>query len=268
MHRVADCRSGPIDEIDAVMVLSKANLTTASVAMTGRRGWSPAGRILCAAALILNVAIAIGEEARAPVGPVAFRIRAQPLIDALQAFSQQSGVQVMFETATVARFNAPSVEGDFSPDVALRVLIADTDLKIRYSRSRAVTLAPASAPDPDLPPMLSLGSADMALETLHVSGKDTTDQNRMGEYVAAVQSDIQKALKRVNQTKRGEYRFAVRLWVDPSSRGIDRAELDGSTGDPVRDARIADMLHTMTLSRHPPPNLPRPIRFMVSINAL
>lgn len=251
------------------MVWSNANLTTAGEARASRWTLSPAGRVVCALALILSAAIATGEEAAVPVGPIAFRIRAQPLIEALQAFSQQSGVQVMFETAAAAGFRAPSVEGDFSPDVALRLLLAETDLKVRYSRSRAVTLAPASAPDPDLPPMLSLGAgADMALETLHVSGKDTTDRNQLGEYVAAVQSDIQKALKRVNQSRRGEYRIAVRLWVDPASRGIDRAELDGSTGDPVRDASIADMLHMMTLSRQPPPNLPRPIRFMISIKAL
>lgn len=250
------------------MVCSETSLTIRRLPSPARRGWLPAGRLLCALALILSVAVATGEEATTPAGPVVFRIRAQPLIDALQAFSQQSGVQVMFETAAAAGYKAPPVEGEFSPDMALRLLLADTDLKIRYSRSRAVTLAPASAPDPDLPPMLSLGSADLALETLHVGGGDAVDRNRVGEYVAAVQSDIQKALKRVNQTRRGEYRVAVRLWVDPASRGINRAELDGSTGDPARDATIADMLHTMTLSRQAPPNLPRPIRFMISIKAL
>ncbi|ABD06920.1 conserved hypothetical protein [Rhodopseudomonas palustris HaA2] len=228
----------------------------------------PVGRLIAAMALMLSVAVATGEEAASPAGPMTFRIPAQPLIGALQAFSQQSGVQVMFETAAAAGFNAPSVEGEFTPDMALRLLLADTDLKIRYSRSRAITLAPVTAPDPDLPPPLSLGATDLALETLHVGGRDAADANRLGEYVASVQSDIQKAMRRVNRAQGGEYRFAVRLWVDPASRAIARAELDGSTGDPARDARIADLLHTMTLSRQPPPNVPRPIRFLVSIKTL
>ncbi|RJF60729.1 STN domain-containing protein [Rhodopseudomonas palustris] len=228
----------------------------------------PASRLAAAFALVISVAVAAAEERNEQVGSIVFRIKAQPLPAALQAFSQQSGIQVMYETANASGFNAPALDGEFLPDAALRLLLADTDLKIRYSRARAVTLAPTGVADPDVPPVLSFASADMALETLHVTGRDALDRNRADDYVAAVQLDIQKALKRVNQSKRGEYRVAVRLWVDPSSRAIGRAELDGSTGDPARDASIADTLHGMTLSRQAPPDLPRPIRFIISVSTM
>jgi hypothetical protein len=226
-------------------------------------------RVAAVAALSIGVAVASGEERMQPLGPTAFHIPAQPLIDALQAYSQQSGVQVMYETASAAGYKSAAVEGDLAPEAALRLLLGETDLRIRYSRTNAVTLAPLSAPDPDAPPVLPLTSADMALETLHVSGAgESADRNRLGEYVGVVQADIQRALKRAGRNGRGDYRVGLKLWVTPSSRIVEKAELDGSTGDQDRDSTIAEAVRGMTLSQQAPPNTPRPIRFMISIHTL
>ncbi len=225
------------------------------------------GRMALLLVVSIGMAVAYGEEGRPAAGILTFHIPSERLIDALQAYSQQAGVQVMFETASAAGFNSMPVEGEFTPDAALRTLLADTDLKIRYSRSSAVTLAPASAQDPDLPPDHPLASADLVLGTLHVTGtSDSADRNRLGEYVGAVQSDIQKVLKK-RLNGRADYRFAVKLWVTPS-RTIERAELDGSSGDRDRDSAILDTLRGLTLSQQAPPNTPRPIRFMISVHAL
>jgi hypothetical protein len=226
---------------------------------------------ICRIALLLvisvGMAVAYGEEGRTTAGTLTFHIPSQRLIDALQVYSQQAGVQVMFETAAAAGFNSMPVEGEFTPDAALRTLLTDTDLRIRYSRSSAVTLAPASAQDPDLPPDYPLASTDLALDTLRVTGAgDAADRNRLGEYVGAVQSDIQKLLKK-RLNGRADYRFAVKLWVTPS-RTIERAELDASTGDHDRDSTILDTLRGLTLSQQAPPNTPWPIRFMISVHTL
>jgi hypothetical protein len=224
-----------------------------------------------AALLVLSIGLAFasGQERPAAIGPHAFHIPALPLIDALQIYSQQAGVQVMFETASAAGYQSEPVDGDFTPEAALRKLLADTDLRIRYSRSSAVTLAPASAPNPDDPPGHPLASADLVLETLHVSGaREAADRDRLGEYIVALQSDIQRSLRNLSRTRRGEYRVAVKVWVTSSARTIERAELDGSTGDPDRDSTIAEALRGMTLTQQAPPNTPQPIRFMISIHAL
>jgi hypothetical protein len=216
----------------------------------------------------IGMAVAYGEEGKTTAaGILTFHIPSQRLIDALQIYSEQAGVQVMFETASAAGYSSTPVEGEFTPDAALRTLLADTDLRIRYSRSSAVTLAPASAQDPDLPPDRPLASTDLALDTLRVTGTgDSIDRNRLGEYVGAVQSDIQKVLKK-RLNGRADYRFGVKLWVTPS-RTVERAELDGSTGDHTRDSTILDTLRGLTLSQQAPPNTPRPIRFMISVHAL
>jgi hypothetical protein len=227
------------------------------------------GKTLAVLAACVGISVAFGEDKTSSIGLVSFHIPPQPLIDALHLYSKQTGVQVMFETTSAAGFRSRPVEGEFTPEAALLALLADTDLRIRYSRSSAVTLAPASAPDPDEPPGRALPSADMALETLHVSGAaEAADRSHLGEYLGVVQSDIQKALKKLGRNHRGEYRVAVKLWVTSSSRSVERAEIDGSTGDRDRDSTIAEALRGMTLSQQSPPNMPRPIRFMISIHAL
>ncbi len=219
-------------------------------------------------ATIIGAAVAFGDEPAGNLAPVKFHIPAQSLVEALQAYSMQTGVQVMFETASASGYRSAPVDGELMPEVALRKLLADTDLRIRYSRTSAVTLAPASAPDPDEPPAHPLATADLALDTLRVSGTpEPSDHSRLGEYIGVVQADIQSALKKVAKTRRGDYRVAVRLWVDPS-RTIQRAELDGSTGDRDRDSSIASALQGLLLSQQAPPNTPQPIRFMIAIRAL
>lgn len=232
---------------------------------TSRRGL---GCFAIIASMVVSAVMALGGEISQPLTPVRFNIPAQSLVDALQAYSTQAGVQVMFETASAAGYRSARLEGEFMPDIALRTLLADTDLRIRYSRTSAVTLAPASAPDPDEPPANPLASADLSLDRLSVSGRaESGDQDRLGEYIGVVQADIQSALKKVAKTRRGDYRVAVKLWVDPA-RTIQRAELDGSTGDRDRDASIASALQGFVLSQPAPANTPQPIRFMIAIRAL
>ena len=219
-------------------------------------------------ATLVGAAVAFGEEPAGQSTPVKFDIPAQSLIDALQAYSKQTGVQVMFETSAAAGYRSAPVAGELMPEIALRKLLADTDLRIRYSRISAVTLAPASAPNPDEPPAHPLAAADLTLDTLRVSGSpETSDRSRLGAYIGVIQTDIQNALKKVAKARRGDYRVAVRLWVD-ASRTIQRAEIDGSTGDPARDSSIAGALKGLVLSQQAPPNTPQPIRFMIAIRAL
>jgi hypothetical protein len=228
----------------------------------------PLAKIAAVLVILVGVTVASGNERKSPIALMTFNIPAQPLMDALQAYSQQAGVQVMFETTSAIGLRSQPVNGEFTPQAALLILLADTDLRVRYSRTNAVTLAPASAPDPDEPPIHPPVSADITLGTLRVRGTSDASDRNLGEYIGLVQSDIQKALKKGGRNRRGEYRVAVKLWVTPSSRIVDRAELDGSTGDLDRDSSITESLRGLVLSQQAPPNMPLPIRFMISIHAL
>jgi hypothetical protein len=75
-------------------------------------------RVVAAVALSIGIAVASAEERTQSFGPTTFHIPAQPLIDALQAYSRQSGVQVMFETVTGTGYESTAVEGVFAPDAS------------------------------------------------------------------------------------------------------------------------------------------------------
>ncbi len=220
------------------------------------------------AATAIGAVVALGEDVSAPFTPTRFNIRAQSLVDALQSYSMQTGIQVMFETASAAGYRSVKVEGEFTPEAALRLLLANTDLRIRYTRTSAVTLAPASAPNPDEPPARPIANADLSLDTLKVTGaSEGQDRALAARYIDSVQADIQNALKRVAQTRKGHYRVAVRLWIN-TARTVQRIELEGSTGDADRDRLITSILEGLVLSQQAPANTPQPMRFMIGILAL
>jgi hypothetical protein len=227
------------------------------------------GLIAVLAVGLVWAAGAVADDSSKSLGTLKFDIPAQPLVEALQAYSVATGTQVMFETNSAQGFRSAPVQGEFTVQAALQMMLADTDLKVRYTRANAITVAPMSAPDIDEPPARALASAaaDIALGTLNVSGDtDNADRNRLGEYIGVVQADIQKALKKHKATS-GEYRAEVRLWID-QSRTIQRAELSRSNGDRDRDASVASALQGLILSQAAPANMPQPIRFMIAIRAL
>jgi hypothetical protein len=213
-------------------------------------------------------AAAIAGDASKPLGPLKFDIPAQPLVEALQAYSLTTGTQVMFESNTAAGYRSAPVQGEFTAEAALQVMLAETDLKVRYTRASAITVAPISAPDADDPPARALASADLALGTLNVSGtSDNGDRNQMGAYIGVVQADIQKALKKAGKARGGDYRAEVKLWID-QSRTVQRAELSRSNGDKERDMAVTSLLQGLILSQPAPANMQQPVRFMIAIRAL
>lgn len=196
-----------------------------------------------------------------------FNIPGQPLAQALQAYSQVTGVEVLYESNIAVAQRSLPVEGSLTPQRALQTLLAGTDLVVRYTRSNAVIL---SLPDLNLnlPPLHPLGDADLALETLRVTGgQGVVDPDRLREFKEAVQIDIEAALRKNAQTSSGSYRASLNLWVE-SSRAISRAELTQSTGDQGRDLSIAETLKGLILKRVPPVNTPQPIRVVILVRSL
>jgi len=235
-----------------------------------RHGRFLAGRGLlatCVAVLTAGVVFAAiaGQGERAREAPrVQFSIPGQPLVTALQAYSQASGVQVLYESGLAAGRRSAPVEGEFSAEAALQILLAGTGLAIRYAGASAITLA--RAPTEDLPPSFAPVVPDLSLDTLRVPGPADA-RDRLGDYRERIQSDIQNALKRNARARKGNYSVAVRLWVD-GSRTVQRAELFRSTGDPERDAAIAGALRGLVVSQDTPANLPQPIRIMIVVKQL
>lgn len=202
-----------------------------------------------------------------PVASIVFHIPAQPLANALQAYGEKTGVQVLYESNSATGRKSVAVEGNFTPEEALNRLLSATELRVRYIRPDAITLALPSAED-DKPPASPLVTADLSLGTLRVRAtSDGDDAGSLNDYSESVQTDIQKALQKNNKTRGGNYRAVLDLWIDPS-RTVKRTELFRSTGDQDRDAAVAATLRGLTISRSAPVNTPQPVRVVIVVKSL
>jgi Secretin and TonB N terminus short domain len=230
-------------------------------------------RLLVYAALLgVGICAAAAQEVQVtkPTRPLEFHIPSQPLAAALQAYGQRAGVQVLYESTSALGRTSVAVDGDFAPEAALDLLIAGTDLKVRYVRPDVITLAPAYDQSVGAlpPPSGPLDGADLSLGTLRVRGnKDSDEVARLNEYSERVQMDIQNALRKNAKTRDGSYRAVLDLWIDPT-RTIARTELFRSTGDIERDTAITTTLRGVTISRPTPANVPQPVRVGIVVKSL
>jgi len=82
---------------------------------------------------------AMADEAPAPTR-MQLRIAAQPLDEALQEFSRQSDIQVVFFSQVTHGARSPGIDGTVTVDVALRALLAGSGLAYRIINSRTVEI--------------------------------------------------------------------------------------------------------------------------------
>jgi len=213
----------------------------------------------------LAIGAAFASPARIEDGAVDFAkwfaIPGQSLTTALQTYSRQTGVQILYESNLAAGQTSANVEGTFTPKDALQMLLSNTNLIVNYTHDNAITLTSQSQ-DEDLPPPNVLANADLSLETLRVhSSAEPTNDNSLLEYTNALQINIRAALQKNEKTRTGQYKFGVKLWVG-ASRTVQRIELFQSTSDRERDAAVAKVLQGLVISRAAPANTPQPVRVL------
>jgi iron complex outermembrane receptor protein len=139
-------------------------------AATGTRAWRGV-RILPVLALACLVGPPpAGAQTTQPAsaaprsGPVAFRIPAGPLDQALAAFGSQSGLQLMYDSSLTAGRTSAELTGTMPPDAALQRLLSGTGLAAQHTGGHAVSLIPAS----------SVGQTGMVLPPVDVEGQSSS----------------------------------------------------------------------------------------------
>lgn len=228
--------------------------------------------------IVASIVLMIGLCAVAPIGEaqnnptpearaIAFNIPSEPLANAIQAFSQASGIEVFYESRIAIGRTSPALQGSLTPADALQALLVGTGFVVRYNKWNAISLS-VPADESDLPPPHPLAKASLSLDTLHVlATAESASQSELQEFSEVVQSEVETVLRKNAKINSGNYRVRVKLWVDPS-RTIRRAEVVQTTGDAERDVAIAQALQGFVISRAPPPNAPQPIRVIVSVRSL
>ncbi|WP_249139790.1 STN domain-containing protein [Bradyrhizobium japonicum] len=224
-----------------------------------------------AALLITNVGANAAEEDRVPSAgrPIAFHIPAQSLAGALQAYGQATGIQVLYESNSAVGRMSVAVEGTYAADEALSLLLTGTELRVRYIRPDAITLALPSAEGVRYaPPAAPLAASDLSLGRLRVRRNGDADEAaRLQDYSQGVQMDIQNALRKNAKTRDGNYRAVLDIWIDPA-RTIEHTELFRSTGDHERDVAVSAALRGLTISKPAPANTPQPVRVVIVVKSL
>lgn len=101
----------------------------------GVRAWS------CMVMLCLVLALD-GSAAQHETEPRTFelRITAQPLDEALQAFSRESGMQVIYFSSLTDGIQSPGVNGRYTVTAALQALLAGSGLSFRVINARTVEI--------------------------------------------------------------------------------------------------------------------------------
>jgi hypothetical protein len=113
-----------------------------------------------------------------------------------------------------------------------------TGLSARYETSGSYVLqATPLAADPPLP--------------LHVA-----------RYYARVQTALRTALCADNHVRPGNYRVAVRLWINAAG-GVLRHERLGSAGEPSLDEELDRKLHNLRIGAPPPASLAQPTTIVI-----
>ncbi|BAV76190.1 TonB-dependent outermembrane ferric citrate receptor [Pseudomonas chlororaphis subsp. aurantiaca] len=113
--------------------------------------------------LPLTLALAVSAalpQAHAEQAPSAIHIQAQPLGQALSQLGLQTSLQVFFSPELVAGKQAPAVDGNLSPEQALRQLLQGSGLQYQIDGG-SVTLSPAPSAAGDGP--LELGATSISV---------------------------------------------------------------------------------------------------------
>ena len=195
-------------------------------------------------ASIAVLLLAVVAMAARGAGLISFDVPAQPLAEALHAFSQQSGMAVLVDRELTARQRSMPLTGAFSARDGVQRLLEGTGLAARYSSADAFTVQRVQLPASPLGTRKSSATGDA------------------GNYARTLQRAVEQALCRSALARPGGYRAALQVWID--ARGVlAQSRLLASTGDPQRDTALVESLRALRLERPPPSALAQPVTLLL-----
>ena len=174
-----------------------------------------------------------------------FKIPAAPLADALYAYTAATGLEGLAAGELLANRRSAEVRGMLTADEALQALLLGTGLVARFVDSGSFTLVPIQTS--------ATGAAGMGLPS---------EAPRYAHYSALLQDAVRRALCGQLQTRPGDYRTAVQLWISPSGT-VARSLLVGTTGDADRDRLLSELFSTLSIGAPPPAGLPQPAILLI-----
>lgn len=177
-----------------------------------------------------------------------FDIAAQPLEVALDRYAAASQRPVIFSSELVAGRLSSAVQGHYSPEAALDLLLQGSGLlaeKGAGGPADAFVLVQAVAPAPAV-------AAYAGIDGLV----------RDPRYPGLVQARIWQALCDNPRTAPGAYRALLRFQLDAGGH-VQDVHLLASTGSPRRDASVLEILRALQISQPPPDMAQQPLTMLI-----
>ncbi|TGX48726.1 hypothetical protein E5A73_20690 [Sphingomonas gei] len=188
----------------------------------------------------------IGADQRA-----AFDIPAQPLDAALAQYFRVTGVQLLYDSALATGRRSSTVRGNYTPREAMRLLLRGTGLVARYSRTNAAIITAPEARDAT--PLIPLGRV-VVREQITIS-RPTTIQRI--EFYGRLAHELHAYLRDDRRTHR--LTFDMRASIRIGTGGaLERIRIDRSSGDPLADRLVAEVLAGRKVST-PPEGIAQPL---------
>jgi len=202
------------------------------------------------------------EQTQLPVAPAAshvtddqirFDIPEQPLVTALRAYSEATGLAVLIDDPLTQGRQSSGVQGMFDPADALRELLAGTGLHAQYAAHGGFTVVPDARPGAET----ALSFAGSPPEDDHGDMPSFVEEN----YARELQSRVTTALCDSPKTRPGTFRLAMQLWITDAGR-IEKVNPLDTTGDDGTDRAIASAVRGVRLSP-PPAAMPQPVTLLL-----
>lgn len=206
--------------------------------------------MLCGFVGLMMYSVAIAQQV-----PVNLDIAAQPLDKALNAWARQTGYQVMISVERAAQGRtAPQVKGTYTPEEALRILLASSNLEYEFVSERTVAVR---APAESAPPLPARdGERKRKAEP---APRETTDETtwveELGEIVVTAQKrseNIQDVPISISAIGAEQLRSSDASQLSDVAAAIPGLQLNSQTGQPgsvnvtLRGITTADITSTTT----------------------
>ncbi len=118
---------------------------------------------------------------------IKLNIQTQPMVEALNAFAQQTGLQLIFPAEEIAaKVIAPQLAGEYTPQAALDRLLANSGLVYSYVNERTIAIRASKADAPVKTGNAAGGAVLTRQAALHMARANTT---AAAEVMAAAAED-------------------------------------------------------------------------------
>lgn len=171
-----------------------------------------------------------------------FDIPAQPLVSALEAYSNVTGIETLYDSMVARDRRSAAVKGTFTVSHALGILLSGSTLSARAIAPDAVTI---EVPQTDA----------------QIAGP-TVEKSTHRRYFGLVQAGLEQAFCNDPQLRPGDYRAVLRFMVAANGH-IREPRVIGTTGSNFRDREIARTLESVVVGSPPPADLPQPIMMVI-----